>query len=98
MPVNSPILEKLTALVQDPPPEYVFEIGPDTVAMARVVAGAQAVVEQLGPGVIAPTPVKDNVLDPPALDAAIRRLLATAGASRRQRRAALILPDNSARV
>jgi len=92
------MLEKIAALVQDPPPEYVFEIGPHSVAMARVAGGSQAVIEELAPGVLAPSPVKDNVLDPPALDAAIRRLLASAGSSRRQRRAALILPDNSARV
>ncbi len=92
------ILQKLAAIFQDPPPEYVFEIGPHSVAMARAVGGAQPLVEELDPKVISPSPLRDNVLDPDALDQAVRKLVAAAGSGRRQRRAALILPDHSARV
>jgi type IV pilus assembly protein PilM len=91
-----PMLNKLAAIFQDPPPELIFEIGPTSVAMARATSGAQAMVEELDPSVLSPSPVKDNVLDAEALNQAIKKLVASAG--RRARRAALILPDNSARV
>jgi type IV pilus assembly protein PilM len=92
------LLQKIAAVFQDPPPDYVFEIGPHSVAMARAVGGSQAVVEELPEGVISPSPVRDNVIDADALERAVRKLIASSGTSRRQRRAALILPDNSARV
>jgi type IV pilus assembly protein PilM len=85
-------------LFQDPPPEYVFEIGPASVAGARAAAGNKAVVEELEPSVISPSPVRDNVKDSAAFDQAVKRIVAATGTGRRQRRAALILPDNSARV
>ena len=97
--MNQPaILHKLTSLFQDPPPEYVFEVGPYSVAMARAVGGTQAVVEGLEPSVISPSPVRDNILNEEAFSDAVKKLVATSGPSRRQRRAALILPDHSARV
>jgi type IV pilus assembly protein PilM len=92
------ILQRLTAVFQDPPPEYVFEIGPRSVALARAVGGTQAVVEELPPSVLSPSPVRDNVIEADALEQAIKRLVNSTGSSRRQRRAALVLPDHSARV
>jgi type IV pilus assembly protein PilM len=93
-----PILDKLVGVFHDPPPELVFEIGPHSVALSRAVGGFQALVEELPPAAITPSPVHDNVLDPDALAQAIRKLLASLGPGRKQRRAALILPDHSARV
>ena len=93
-----PILSKITAIFQDPPPEFAFEIGPRSVAMARAVGGGQTVVEELDPTVLSPSPIQDNVLDPDALAQAVKKLVSTAGPGRKQRRAALILPDHSARV
>lgn len=93
-----PILSKITAIFQDPPPEFAFEIGPRSVAMARAVGGGQTVVEELEPTVLSPSPIQDNVLDPDALAQAVKKLVSTAGPGRKQRRAALILPDHSARV
>ncbi len=92
------ILRKLTGLFQDPPPEFVFEIGPRSVAMARAVAGTQTAIEELAPEVLTPSPIADNVLDAEALSHAVKKLVAASGPGRRQRRAALILPDHSARV
>jgi type IV pilus assembly protein PilM len=92
------ILQQFASIFQDPPPEYVFEIGPQTVAMARAVGGTQAAVEELDPSVLSPSPVRDNVLNEEALSQAVKKLIASTGPSRRQRRAALILPDHSARV
>jgi type IV pilus assembly protein PilM len=95
---QSPILQKFAAVFQDPPPEFCFEIGPASVALARAVGGVQALVEELPPSTLSPSPVRDNVLQPAALEQAIRKLVASLGPGRRQRRAALILPDHSARV
>jgi type IV pilus assembly protein PilM len=92
------ILQKLAAVFQDPPPELAFEIGPSSVALTRAVSGFQPLVEELPPSVLSPSPIRDNVIEPEALQQAIKSLLNSLGSSRRQRRAALILPDHSARV
>ncbi len=92
------ILQKIAAIFQDPPPDLAFEIGPSSVAMVRAVGGTQSVVEELPPSAISPSPVRDNVIEPEALQQAIKSLLSSLGPGRRQRRAALILPDHSARV
>jgi type IV pilus assembly protein PilM len=95
---QSPVIRKLVALFQDPPPELAFEIGPSSVALARAVSGAHALVEELPAGAISPSPIRDNLIEPEALSQAIKSLLSKLGSSRRQRRAVLILPDHSARV
>ena len=92
------ILQKLTGIFADPPPGYVFEVGPYSVAMARAAGGAQAIVEELPPGVLSPSPITDNILDADAYANAVKKLIASSGPGRRQRRAALILPDHCARV
>ncbi|HEY3840662.1 MAG TPA: hypothetical protein VGL72_29020 [Bryobacteraceae bacterium] len=93
-----PILEKLSAIFQDPPPEFVFEVGAASIAMSRAVGGAQPQIEPLEASVLSPSPVRDNVLDDDAFAAAVKKLVASTGPGRRQRRGALILPDHSARV
>jgi type IV pilus assembly protein PilM len=95
---QSVILQKLAGLFKDPPPEYVFEVGPHSVAVARAASGSKASIEPLDPSILSPSPLRDNVLDPDAFDRAVKRLVSSLGSARRQRRAALILPDNSARV
>jgi len=90
-------LSKMFALFQDPPPEFVFEIAADGIAMSRTRPPAAVQHITLPPGVIAPSPVKENVLDPLAFEAAVRQLV-PAGGKRGRRNAALILPDNSVRV
>jgi type IV pilus assembly protein PilM len=54
----------------------------------------------LAAGVIAPSPIRENILDPDAFAEAVRRLLPPqAGRGRNGRkRAALILPDNCVRI
>ena len=92
------MLQKIAGVFQDPPPEFAFEIGPASVAMARVAGQAQARVIELPPSALSPSPLRDNVIEPDALRHAVDSLLSSLGPSRRQRRAALILPDHSARV
>ena len=86
----------LLKLIQDPPPEYVFELSEGGIAYARPGLAAP-VFEHLEPGVIVPSPVADNVLKPDALADKVRALTVAAGA-RRRGRSVLILPDYCARV
>lgn len=88
---------KIAALLQDPPPEFAFEIAADGIAMSRTRPPATVQHIALEPGVVVPSPVKENVLDPDAFSAALAKLIPPAGGSRR-RRAALILPDNAVRI
>jgi type IV pilus assembly protein PilM len=87
---------KLTSILRDPPPEFVFEISSDGIAMSRTRPPAVVQYEALAPGVLVPSPVKDNVTDADALAAAVAKL--TFPGSGRRRHAALILPDNSLRL
>ena len=91
------LLKQFARLVQDPPPEYVFEISEAGIAWARRGAAAQAAFQPLEAGVISVSPLKDNVLKPDALSVAVKQLTNGHG-TRKRRRAALILPDHSARV
>jgi type IV pilus assembly protein PilM len=86
---------KIMALLQDPPPEFAFEIAADGITMSRTRPPAALQHAAFAPGVLEPSPVKENVLDPAAFSAAIRKLI-PAGKGRRG--AALILPDNAVRI
>ena len=58
---------------KDPPPEFAFEIASDGIAMSRTRPPAAVQHVALPPGVIVPSPVKENVLDPAAFAAAVRQ-------------------------
>lgn len=92
-----PLLSKLKALVTDPPPEYVFEISEQGIACARPDQPAAIQWRALPPGVIEANPLRDNVLSPGQFAEAIAALVPRNG-SRGMKRAALILPDYSARI
>jgi type IV pilus assembly protein PilM len=86
----------LMRLIQDPPPDYIFELSEGGISYVRP-GMAQPAFEPLEAGVIAPSPVADNILKPDALADKVRSL--TTGPSGRKRgRAVLILPDFCARV
>jgi type IV pilus assembly protein PilM len=91
------VFAQFKALLQDPPPELAFEITADGIAMARTRPPAALQYAVLGKGVLVPSPVKDNVLDPAAYAHAVTTLV-PAGGRRGSRTAALILPDNSMRL
>ena len=91
------VLQKIKTLLQDPPPEFVFEIAADRIAMSRTRPPATLQQTSLPAGTLVPSPVKDNVQDAAALTEAVARLLPPATA-RGRRTAALILPDNSLRL
>ncbi len=91
------LLNSLSRLLQDPPPELVFEIAPDAVRMARV-AQPQAIVEEALPhGVVSPSPLHDNIALPEPLNEAVARLNPSGNRGKR-RTAALLLPDHCAHV
>jgi type IV pilus assembly protein PilM len=83
--------------LKDPPPEFVFEIAADGIALARSRPPASLQHVPLKRGVIAPSPVKENILDPAAFAEAVRKLTPPA-TSRGRKSAALILPDNCVRI
>ncbi len=86
----------IARLLDDPPPRYVFELSEAGIAVARNGRPPQAGFQPLEAGVIAVSPVKDNVLRPEALLAQVEAL-APRGEKKRQR-AVLILPDFGVRV
>jgi type IV pilus assembly protein PilM len=86
----------LMKLIQEPPPDYIFELSEGGISYVRP-GMAQPAFEPLEPGVIVPSPVADNILKADALADKVRSL--TSGlAGRKRGRAVLILPDFCARV
>src|SRR5580704_348135 len=75
----------------------VFEVSEAGIAAARIGHHTELDFRPLEPGVIAVSPLKENVLDEPAFRAAVKSL-ATSHAARKGKDAALILPDFSART
>ncbi len=92
------ILRSLTRYLKDPPPEVVFEIATDAVRMARSGQVNSITSAALEPGVISPSPLHDNIALPEPLQAAVYQLAPSTGRRRKQRTAAVLLPDNSAHV
>jgi type IV pilus assembly protein PilM len=90
-------LDSILGILRDPPPEFVFEISADGIAVSRTRPPASTQHVPLKPGVIAPSPVKENILDPTAFTDAVRQLIPPS-TSRRRRGATLILPDNCVRI
>jgi type IV pilus assembly protein PilM len=96
-PPGKGVLGKMLRGLRDPPPEFAFEIAADGIAMSRTRPPAAVQHMVLPSGVIAPSPVKENVLDAGAFAEAVSRLVPP-GNGRGRRGAALILPDNCVRV
>jgi type IV pilus assembly protein PilM len=91
------MLDRIQGLLQDPPPEFAFEIAADGIAMSRTRPPATVQVAPVARGVLSPSPVKENILDAAAYAEAVKKVMPPAG-SRGRRTAALILPDNSLRL
>src|SRR5581483_3420899 len=91
------ILDRIQDLLQDPPPEFAFEIAADGVAMSRTRPPATVQFAPLPAGVLSPSPVKENMVDAAAYAEAVRKLAPAANA-RGRRTAALIIPDNALRL
>jgi len=87
----------ISALLQEPPPVLAFELSEAGVSVARMAGKTELDFHPLKPGVLSISPLKDNVMSPDDLSAAVRDLAPVNG-SRKRRDAALILPDNSTRI
>ena len=85
--------KQITRLVKDPPPEHVFELSEAGIAYAR---NGETGFQPFEPGVLAVSPVADNLLRPDAVKSALARIAPPNGAKRRP--ATVILPDYAARV
>ena len=91
------LLDSISALLQDPPPSMAFELSEAGVAVARLGPKTELDFRPLNPGVLAISPLKDNVVMPDDLAIAVRELAPRNG-NRKRRDVALILPDYSTRV
>jgi type IV pilus assembly protein PilM len=84
---------QITRLVTDPPPEHIFELSEGGIAFAR---RGETGFQAFEPGVLAVSPLADNILRADAVRSTLARIAPPNGAKRRP--AALILPDNAVRV
>jgi type IV pilus assembly protein PilM len=91
------LLEKLKAVLREPPPAMAFEISEAGIAAARLGARTEMAFQPLKNGTLAVSPVKENVIDPDDFAMSVRGFAAPQ-AGRKRRDVALILPDFSARV
>ncbi len=90
-------LDKVSGLLQDPPPEFLFEVSEAGIAYMRPGPTRQVGFEPLENDVISVSPLRDNVLRPDPFAARIQALVGPNG-NRKRRKAVLILPDFCARV
>jgi type IV pilus assembly protein PilM len=91
------ILTRLRRIVEEPLPEFAFELSPAGIAYARHGKTLHLGFEPLEPDVLVVSPLHDNVARPEALFERVRALAPPNGRPRR-RTAALILPDYCTRV
>jgi type IV pilus assembly protein PilM len=91
------LLDKLKSILQELPPSMAFEISEAGIASVRIGARAEMEFAPLPAGVLAVSPLKENVIDADAFADVVRRVVA--GQSGRKRKdVALILPDFCARI
>lgn len=88
--------QKTAAVFQDPPPDLAFEICEAGISMARTANPSEVRFQELAPGVISASPLHDNVLVADDFSAAIAAL--APHSNRKNRTAAIVLPDHSARI
>src|SRR5580693_3124665 len=87
----------IAAILREPPPGMAFELSEAGISVARLASRTELDFRPLRPGVLAITPLKDNVLLPDDLSAAVREIAPQNG-NRKRRDVALILPDYSSRI
>jgi type IV pilus assembly protein PilM len=96
------MFEGLQHWLQDPPPGLIFEITETGVSLARLGTKSRLpealAFAPLAAGAVEASPVKENVHQPEALDQALAEVLQQAAPVRKRKEAALLLPDNCARL
>src|SRR5438445_5401744 len=88
---------KLVSFFKDPPPAYAFELSEAGIAVADVANPPKTEFHPLTAGTISVSPLRDNILMPDELAAAVRGIAPVNG-NRKRRDVALILPDYCTRV
>ncbi len=91
------MIRALPRWLKDPPPAFAFELSEEGIALARPGRPPRIGFQPLPPGVLAVSPLRDNVLEAETLAERVRAL-AGARQGRKPRDAVLILPDASVRV
>jgi type IV pilus assembly protein PilM len=84
---------QIADLIQEPPPDHVFELSEEGIAYSR---RGETGFQAFEPGVLKASPLADNILRADAVAAAVARIALPNGTKRRP--AAVILPDYAARV
>lgn len=92
------LVDKIRHLLNDPPPEFIFEFSETGIAWAQSGKVTKGGFQPLEPGVITVSPVRDNVNKPELLQEAIYKIVPLIAGSKRRRPCALILPDYCGRV
>jgi type IV pilus assembly protein PilM len=91
-------LNSIANLLQDPPPNHIFQLSEAGIAYARPAGKTlETGFAPFEPGTLVVSPVEDNIRRADMVATQIARI-APAGDARRRRPAALILPDYAARV
>lgn len=90
-------VDKITALLKDSPPEFLFEISEAGLAYVRPGPTRQVGFEPIERDVVSVSPLRDNVLRPEALHHHIASVVG-GETHKKRRKAVLILPDFATRV
>jgi type IV pilus assembly protein PilM len=100
--VNPAMLENLAAWLSDPPPQLIFEISEAGVSLARLAPKTRMpetmLFSPMAEGAIEASPLRENVRNAEEFHRALQELLAQIGNGKRKRDAAVLLPDNCARI
>jgi type IV pilus assembly protein PilM len=91
------MLDRFRGLLHEPPPSMAFEVSEAGVAVAPLKPRGDLGFHAIKPGVISVSPLRDNILNPDELAAAVRAVAGPNG-NRKRRDAALILPDYCSRL
>lgn len=89
-------MTSLANLFRDPPPTHAFELSEQGIAFSSVSEPGRTDFTPFDAGVLLVSPVHDNIQQPGVVQERIRSVMPPNG--HRKKRAALILPDYSARV
>jgi type IV pilus assembly protein PilM len=95
------MFESLRHWLSDPPPATIFEVGETGVTLARLAPKSRLPEKllfcPLAEGAVEASPLRQNIHDSVGFETVLKQLLEQAGPNRKKE-AALLLPDNCARV
>jgi len=92
------LLDSIRRLVTDPPPGFIFEVSPGGIAFGVPNAPESTGFRALNEGVLAISPLTDNVKEPEAFARGLAETFPGQTSTKGLRPAVLILPDYSSRL